>query len=143
MPAMKPKVRADLAVVEIDGEAVIYDEPSRDIHYLNPTAAIVFGLCDGTGTVKEMAADIADAFRVPSDRVERQVRSLLREFKKSKLLDGYRPPEHVHTKKSEIKPLIEIGDKEHAGHGEHADENDQDDDQDERERIRAEKPASP
>jgi hypothetical protein len=140
MPAMKPKVRADLAVVEIDGEAVIYDEPSRDVLYLNPTATIVFGLCDGTGTVKEMAADIADAFSVPTDQVERQVRSLLREFKKSRLLDGYGPPEHVHTKKSEITPQIEIGHKDEAQH-DHAD--DEEDDHDERERIRAEKPANP
>jgi hypothetical protein len=137
MAAMKPKVRDDLAVVEIEGEAVIYDEPTRDILLLNPTATIVFGLCDGTGTVKEMAADIADAFRVPGDEVERQVRSLLRGFKKSGMLDGYPLPEHQHRKKAAPKPqTVELGHKEEAGHADH-------DDHDEREQIREEKPASP
>jgi hypothetical protein len=136
MGAMKPKIRPDLAVVEIEGEAVIYDEPTRDVLYLNPTASIVFGLCDGTGTVKEMAADIADAFRVPSEQVERQIRSLLKGFKKSGLLEGH-PFEHKHRKKEAPKPQkVEL---ERKGEAEHADDHEHD----EREQIREEKAASP
>lgn len=137
MPTMKPKVREDLAMVEIDGEAVIYDQPSRDILYLNPTATIVFGLCDGTGTVKEMAADIADAFQVQSAEVERQIRSLLRGFKKSGLLDGYPIPEHQHRKKAAPKPqTVELGHKDEVSQADH-------EEHDERDQIREEKPASP
>ena len=47
MPLVKPKVRDGLTVVELDGEAVIYDEETTELHHLNPTATIVFGLCDG------------------------------------------------------------------------------------------------
>ena len=68
MPAVKPKVRDDLTVVELDGEAVIYDEETAELHHLNPTATIVFGLCDGTATMAEIAADISEAFGVPIDR---------------------------------------------------------------------------
>ena len=85
---MKPKVRNELAVVELDGEAVIYDEESGDLHHLNPTATIVFSLCDGTATVKELSSEIATAFGVPLDDVELQVRALLRQFRKSDLLQG-------------------------------------------------------
>lgn len=88
MPAMKPKVREDLAVVELDGEAVVYDEESGDLHHLNPTATIVFSLCDGTSTVKELAGEISRAFEVSADKVEQQVRGLLREFRKVGLLEG-------------------------------------------------------
>ena len=62
-PCVKPKVRDDLTVVELDGEAVIYDEETTELHHLNPTATIVFGLCDGTSTMAEMAADISDGLR--------------------------------------------------------------------------------
>jgi hypothetical protein len=86
VPAMKPRIRDDLTVVELDGEVVIYDELADDIHHLNPTASIVFSLCDGGTTVKDMAQEIAGAFGVPTDQVEREVRPLLREFRKAGLL---------------------------------------------------------
>lgn len=87
MRAVKPKVRGDLTVVELDGEAVIYMEESGDLHHLNPTATIVFGLCDGTTTMREIAKEISDAFGVPVDEVEVQVRDLIRRFRKVKLLE--------------------------------------------------------
>lgn len=90
MAAVKPKVREDLAVVEIDGEAVIYDERTGDLHLLNPTATIVLGLCDGTATVKEFSSDIAGAFGMPAENVERQVRTLLRDLRKAGLLEDRR-----------------------------------------------------
>lgn len=93
MPAMKPKARREgLSVVELDHEAVIYDERTGDLHHLNPTATLVFGLCDGTATVKELAADIATAFELHADEVERQVRHLLRELRKVGLLNGKSEP---------------------------------------------------
>ena len=88
MPAVKPKFRQDLTVVELDGEAVIYDDESGELHHLNPTATIVFNLLDGSATIKELSAEIADAFAQPADEVERQVRTLLREFRKVNLLEG-------------------------------------------------------
>lgn len=86
MPALKPRIREDLTVVELDGEIVIYDERGDDIHHLNPTASVVFSLCDGGSTVREMAREIAEAFGAPEDQVEREVRPLLREFRKAGLL---------------------------------------------------------
>jgi PqqD family protein of HPr-rel-A system len=87
VPATKPRVRADLTIVELDGEAVIYDEATGDLHHLNPTATLVLGLCDGTATGRELAADIAGAYGLPQERVVADVRAALREFRKSKLLE--------------------------------------------------------
>jgi PqqD family protein of HPr-rel-A system len=86
MAAVKPMVRDDLTVVELDGEAVIYDDQTADLHHLNPTATIVFGLCDGSATMVEIAADISEAFGVPTTEVEPQVRGLVRQFRKARLL---------------------------------------------------------
>jgi PqqD family protein of HPr-rel-A system len=88
MPAMKPKLRDSLAVVELDGEAVIYNDDDGNLHHLNPTATIVMSLCDGTSTVREMAADIAAAFDLSPPEIEKQMRRLLRDFRKSGLLEG-------------------------------------------------------
>jgi PqqD family protein of HPr-rel-A system len=83
---IRPRAREDLATVELDGEVVIYDEASGDLHHLNPTATLVFSLCDGTATVAELSRDIGEVFEVPTEEVERQVRSLLRSFRTQRLL---------------------------------------------------------
>ena len=90
MARVKPQVRNDLTVVELDGEAVIYDEQGGDLHHLNPTATIVFRLCDGMSTMQEMAEDISLAFGVPTEEVEPQIRSLVRRFRRSDLLTASR-----------------------------------------------------
>lgn len=88
MAAIKPKTRDDLAVVELDGEAVIYDESSGNLHHLNPSATIIFNLFDGSSTIKELASLIEEELKVPASEVEQQIREVLKEFRKSGLLDG-------------------------------------------------------
>ena len=85
---MKPKVRDDLTVVELDGEAVIYDEETGELHHLNPSATIVFGLCDGTQTSDEMAGEISAAFEMPEDEVQAQVQQLVVQLGDVGLLQG-------------------------------------------------------
>jgi hypothetical protein len=88
MAAIKPKIRDDLTMVELDGEAVIYDGANGQLHYLNPTATLVFGLCDGRSTIRQFSEDIAQAFGVDRREIERQVRALLRQFKQAGFLNG-------------------------------------------------------
>jgi PqqD family protein of HPr-rel-A system len=85
---IRPQTRQDLAVVVLDGEAVVYDEDSGGLHHLNPTATIVFQLCDGTATIREMSSEIAEAFGIPANDVEREVRALLRGLRRSGLMNG-------------------------------------------------------
>jgi PqqD family protein of HPr-rel-A system len=91
VPVTRPRTRTDLTVVELDGEAVIYDEDSGDLHLLNPPATIVLGLCDGATTMQEMASVISEAFGVSMDEVEPQIRGLVRHFRSAKLLMSSRP----------------------------------------------------
>jgi PqqD family protein of HPr-rel-A system len=93
---IRPRAREDLATVELDGEVVIYDEASGDLHHLNPTATLVFSMCDGTATIAELAADIGEVFDVPTSDVERQVRSLLRQLRRQRLLEAT-PPSGDHA----------------------------------------------
>lgn len=86
MALARPQVRPDLTIVELDGEAVVYDEETTDLHHLNPTATVVLGLCDGESTLKEISTDISVAFGAPIEEVEPQVRTLIRRFRKVKLL---------------------------------------------------------
>lgn len=83
----RPLVRADLAIVELDGEAVIYDERNGTLHHLNPTATLVLGLCDGSSTIPELATDLSDAFQVEFEDVRAQLDQLVSRMRDQGLLE--------------------------------------------------------
>lgn len=85
--ATRPRVRADLCVVELDGERVVFDEADGSLHHLNATASLVFVLCDGTATVHELAVDVSDAFGVPLDEVTTEVGALVDQLRRANLLE--------------------------------------------------------
>jgi hypothetical protein len=87
MGERRPKTRPDLDFVYVDGEAVIYDANVSDVHYLNHTAALVFGLADGSATARQIAADIADVYEMPEKEVRTHVRELLEGFETRQLMD--------------------------------------------------------
>jgi PqqD family protein of HPr-rel-A system len=86
-----PKVRSDLTVVELDGEAVVYDERSGDLHHLNPTAMVVFSQLDGTVSVRELAGEIAEVLGTSPEEIERQVVGVVSDFGEAGLLEPVRP----------------------------------------------------
>jgi PqqD family protein of HPr-rel-A system len=88
MTRARPRLREDLTISFLGGEAVVYDPASHDLHHFNPTASLVLRLCDGTATVGELAADIAEAFRAPVSEVQEQVRRLIDELRAVDLLEG-------------------------------------------------------
>jgi PqqD family protein of HPr-rel-A system len=85
-PASRPSLRDDLTTVELDGEAVVYDESSGELHHLNPAATIVLSLCDGTLSVEEIASAVSDAFELTFDDVLPDVRAVVERFGQAGLL---------------------------------------------------------
>ena len=81
-----PKVKEHLTSVEIEGEAVIYDEADGNLHHLNRTATMVFAMCDGTATVEEVSGDISEAYGVPLEQVIEEVTLLIERFVEANLL---------------------------------------------------------
>lgn len=86
-PPIRPKAREDLAVETLDGEIVIYDGQTGALHHLNPTASVVFSLCDGTATIRKLAGELGDAYVLPAEALEGQIRSLLRGFRRAGILE--------------------------------------------------------
>jgi Coenzyme PQQ synthesis protein D (PqqD) len=88
VPPARPGARGELAVAEIDGEAVVYDEALRRLHHLNHSAALVFELCDGRATIVEMAEEIGDVFETDAREVEKLIRPLVGQLRKQGLVEG-------------------------------------------------------
>lgn len=79
--------RREVVTVEIDGDAVVYDEPQEKAHLLNPTGAIVWKLLDGEARLDELSADIAEVFEVGVDVVLADVVALVRDLGQRGLLE--------------------------------------------------------
>lgn len=80
-------VQADeLEITEVPDGAMIYQKARERVHYLNPTAVIVFELCGMDKTVDEMVAFVADSFGLSTPPVE-EVRSCVASLLGEGLLD--------------------------------------------------------
>lgn len=83
-----PKTRDDVTFVELDGEAVVYDEKNGALHQLNASATIVWSLCDGATSKEEISEAIAEAFSLSATDVLVQVREVLDVFGRAELLEA-------------------------------------------------------
>ena len=79
--------RREVVTVEIDGDAVVYDELQETTHLLNPTGAIVWGLLDGESRLDELSADLAEAFGVGVEEVLADLVALMRDLDQRGLLE--------------------------------------------------------
>jgi hypothetical protein len=59
--------------------AVIYESDGDHVHYLNPTAALVFALCDGTIDAAEIARLIQNHFKL-DEPPQAEIELLLTQF---------------------------------------------------------------
>jgi len=64
MPSARPSVVDGLEVEEVRDGLTVFDPATDRVHYLNPTAAIVFTLCDGTRSASEIASFVAESFEL-------------------------------------------------------------------------------
>jgi hypothetical protein len=83
-----PTARPDVAWVELDGEAVVYDVPFDRMHRLNPSATLLWQCADGSGTIAEIVTDIADVYGEPPDAVLPGVVTAYQELGRQGLLVG-------------------------------------------------------
>lgn len=82
-----PKKRLhSVRVEEFQGEVVVYDLDNHRAHCLNGMAATIWNLCDGTRSVSDIAAAIADEPTTPASS-EEIVWTALTELDAAGLLD--------------------------------------------------------
>jgi Coenzyme PQQ synthesis protein D (PqqD) len=86
--------RRDVVAVDVDREIVLCDDSRGVLHRLDPTASTLWPYLDGTGTLGEIAAAIADVSQVDGDRALADVLVAARALAEHGLLDGVgEPPE--------------------------------------------------
>lgn len=81
-------MRADVAMVEVEGEVVLYDPTNSRSEVLNPTAGLVWRLLDGSVSLRDLAVDLASVYDVPILSLEQDLVELGRSFGRLGLLVG-------------------------------------------------------
>ena len=81
-----PEQRSDLVFREIEGEFVVYSPSSDCSALLNPTAAMVLELCDGSLKPNEIAAKISESFSMAEAEVLPDVEAALRTLSENEFL---------------------------------------------------------
>lgn len=61
------QVTGDLEVTQVPDGFVIYDEAGEKVHYLNPTAAVIYTVCDGKMPVSDVRAFVREAYGLEED----------------------------------------------------------------------------
>ncbi|MCC7210599.1 MAG: PqqD family protein [Candidatus Brocadia sp.] len=87
--SVKPLRKPDIAIHHVDNEAILYRNGERTLHVLNPTARLVWELCDGTHTVEDMERSIRASFSVADGcDVARDIRQTIDDFARKGVLEG-------------------------------------------------------
>ena len=87
-PTRCPKARDDEAIVaqEVMDESVVYDLNRHKVHSLSPTAALVFGWCDGQTRPAAMVQRLAAKHAITNAQAEPLVWLAVDRLEKAKLL---------------------------------------------------------
>ena len=68
-----PTANSSFELEEIDGELLLYSPESTRSIYMNSTASIIWRLCDGKLTVREIVGLLVEAFPEAEDSIEQDV----------------------------------------------------------------------
>jgi hypothetical protein len=77
---------------KLGDETVLYDQAGRAIHVLNPTAVIVWDMCDGRHTAQDMARSLRSGFQTGQDTdILEDVKGIVKRFRAEGLLQESPP----------------------------------------------------
>jgi thiol-disulfide isomerase/thioredoxin len=87
-PGFAPRLAADVGVVYLDNQAVLFDGRTGDTHLLNPSGAIIVSSYDGVTTLQAIITDIAAEVGVSEQVIGDDVLAVTRGLGAAGVLDG-------------------------------------------------------
>lgn len=88
MTEYRPKKKSRLLHGEMSEDAVLYDEETKEIHVLNPTAFLVWKLCDGGHSVEDIEQAVKREFSTRAGQeIAEDIQKIVDTFKDKGLLE--------------------------------------------------------
>lgn len=85
-----PIKRAEILELDMGDGFIVYNHESNLVHHLNPSASIMWQLCDGDVTVGDLALEIAEEYQLDQERVRHEVAGLIGELDTLGLVENAR-----------------------------------------------------
>jgi methyltransferase-like protein len=82
----RPNRRTEFEERVVEGEMVVMDKESEQIHQLNQTASFIWQLCDGDHDRQQIAEELAAVFEIDSVTAEADVADTLNKLEEIGLL---------------------------------------------------------
>jgi len=82
----RPNRRTEFEERVVEGEMVVMDKQSEQIHQLNQTASFIWQLCDGDHDRQQIAEELAAAFEVDAETADADVADTLTKLEEIGLL---------------------------------------------------------
>lgn len=81
MNYVNPK-RQDIRSISVEEEVMLHDSATKQVYVLNPTAALIWSLCDGKHTVDQIVTIISNKFgnSIPISQNVHQTVAKFREY---------------------------------------------------------------
>lgn len=76
----KPRRKPDYHLEMIDDELLLYHPGETKILYCNPTASLIWQLCDGQYTAQEITTLLSDSFPEAAETIAAEVEATLQDF---------------------------------------------------------------
>jgi PqqD family protein of HPr-rel-A system len=86
----RPSKCAEVLELDMGDGLILYNHDSSLVHHLNPSAALVWQLCDGDASVAQMAKEIAEEYGLKPPEVLSQVSAVIAEFDALDLVEDRR-----------------------------------------------------
>jgi PqqD family protein of HPr-rel-A system len=88
-----PRQRFGVLELDMEGGVILYDDGSSLVHRLSPSASIVWKLCQGDASLRELTKDVAEAFGLDPSETEEQLSTTIAELDALGLVEDSRPGE--------------------------------------------------
>ncbi len=83
----KPQRKPDIMANDLGEQMALYSVEGKAVHVLNPTAKLIWDLCDGEHSLEDIEAAIRSSFAVPEGHdVQAAVRRTVHELSEKGLL---------------------------------------------------------
>jgi PqqD family protein of HPr-rel-A system len=82
----RPNRRTEFEERVVEGEMVVMDKESEQIHQLNQTASFIWQRCDGEHDRQQIAEELAEAFDVDAETAQQDVADTLEKLEEIGLL---------------------------------------------------------
>lgn len=82
-----PTPRTGVRLEKLDDDVMLMDDSRQAIIYLNPTAALVWQLCDGIRNLEELVTILTECFPEAGSEIEHDVHRICERFATQGVVD--------------------------------------------------------